>query len=105
MTAQSAFDRSMEDVSNIIQLEHVNLAIADQRLATIFYGLGRPIFNEKLSRSLRPTRYDKRESGSRRWRSARVIVPYLEPNPPPMQKPWPMAGSVLGVLESALEDR
>jgi hypothetical protein len=40
MTAEGAFDRSLEDVSNIIHLEHVNLAIADQRLATIFYGSG-----------------------------------------------------------------
>ena len=37
-----AFDRTVEDVGNIIKLEHVNLTVPDQRLATIFYvsGLG-----------------------------------------------------------------
>jgi len=37
-----AFDRTAEDVGNIVKLEHVNLTIPDQRLATIFYvsGLG-----------------------------------------------------------------
>src|SRR6202022_317201 len=42
MNATKPFDRSTEDVSNIIRLEHVNVAIPDQRLATIFYisGLG-----------------------------------------------------------------
>ena len=36
------FDRSREDVSNIIHLEHVNVTQPDQRLATLFYvaGLG-----------------------------------------------------------------
>ncbi len=38
----TAFDRTREDVGNIIALEHVNLAIPDQQLATAFYiaGLG-----------------------------------------------------------------
>jgi len=42
MTSPITFDRKLEDVGNIIKLEHVNLAIPDQRLATIFYvsGLG-----------------------------------------------------------------
>jgi hypothetical protein len=37
-----AFDRAAEDLGNIVQLEHVNTRVADQRLATIFYisGLG-----------------------------------------------------------------
>jgi hypothetical protein len=41
MTAQE-FDRSQEDVGNIVQLEHVNVWVPDQRLATLFYvtGLG-----------------------------------------------------------------
>jgi hypothetical protein len=36
------FDRAGEDVGNIVKLEHVNVTIADQRLATLFYvsGLG-----------------------------------------------------------------
>jgi catechol-2,3-dioxygenase len=36
------YDRSAEDVGNIVALEHVNLGIADQGLATVFYmsGLG-----------------------------------------------------------------
>jgi catechol-2,3-dioxygenase len=33
----TAFDRTAEDVGNIVKLEHVNLTIPDQRLATIFY--------------------------------------------------------------------
>jgi hypothetical protein len=38
----TAYDRKREDVGNIIALEHVNLAIPDQQLATAFYiaGLG-----------------------------------------------------------------
>jgi hypothetical protein len=42
MTATTNFDRSLEDVSNIIHLEHVNVLVPDQRLATLFYvtGLG-----------------------------------------------------------------
>ena len=40
MTA--AYDRSRQDLGNIVLLEHVNVTIPDQRLATIFYlsGLG-----------------------------------------------------------------
>ncbi|MCX7365869.1 MAG: hypothetical protein NTV97_29185, partial [Alphaproteobacteria bacterium] len=36
------YDRSAEDLGNIVGLEHVNLQIADQGLATVFYmsGLG-----------------------------------------------------------------
>jgi hypothetical protein len=36
------YDRKAEDVSNIVKLEHVNVTIPDQRLATLFYvsGLG-----------------------------------------------------------------
>jgi len=36
------FNRAREDVSNIVHLEHVNVTVPDQRLATLFYvaGLG-----------------------------------------------------------------
>ena len=34
------FDRSAEDVGNIVGLEHVNVAIPDQRLGTLFYVVG-----------------------------------------------------------------
>ena len=34
------FDRTREDASNIIALEHVNVQIADQQLATAFYVVG-----------------------------------------------------------------
>jgi hypothetical protein len=39
---QQHFDRSAEDLGNSIHLEHVNVTIPDQRLATLFYvaGLG-----------------------------------------------------------------
>jgi len=38
----TAYDRAREDLGNIVLLEHVNVTIPDQRLATIFYlsGLG-----------------------------------------------------------------
>ena len=41
MTTKS-FDRAAQDVGNIVQLEHVNVWVTDQRLATAFYifGLG-----------------------------------------------------------------
>src|ERR1700722_16163511 len=36
------YDRSAEDIGNIVGLEHVNLGVGDQGLATLFYmsGLG-----------------------------------------------------------------
>jgi hypothetical protein len=34
------FDRTLDDVSNIVHLEHVNVRQPDQRLATLFYVLG-----------------------------------------------------------------
>src|SRR3989442_4895099 len=39
---QPPFDRAAEDLGNSIHLEHVNVTIPDQRLATLFYvaGLG-----------------------------------------------------------------
>jgi hypothetical protein len=39
---QQTFDRAAEDLGNAIHLEHVNVQVADQRLATLFYvaGLG-----------------------------------------------------------------
>jgi hypothetical protein len=38
----AAFDRSADDLGNIVALEHVNTTVPDQRLATLFYiaGLG-----------------------------------------------------------------
>lgn len=42
MSAVSAFDRRVDDLGNIVALEHVNVTVPDQRLATLFYvaGLG-----------------------------------------------------------------
>lgn len=37
---QQTFDRTTEDIGNSIHLEHVNLQIPDQRLATLFYAAG-----------------------------------------------------------------
>src|ERR1035437_6662145 len=39
---QQQFDRAVEDLGNSIHLEHVNVTVPDQRLATLFYvaGLG-----------------------------------------------------------------
>jgi hypothetical protein len=34
------FDRTLEDVGNIVHLEHVNVSQPDQRLATLFYVIG-----------------------------------------------------------------
>ena len=34
------FDRSVEDLGNVVFLEHVNVTVPDQRLATIFYVMG-----------------------------------------------------------------
>src|SRR6201991_2391422 len=41
-TTQKTFDRAAEDLGNSIHLEHVNVTIPDQRIATLFYvaGLG-----------------------------------------------------------------
>jgi catechol 2,3-dioxygenase-like lactoylglutathione lyase family enzyme len=35
-----SFDRAAEDVGNIVALEHVNVTVPDQRLATLFYIVG-----------------------------------------------------------------
>jgi hypothetical protein len=37
---QQTYDRAAEDLGNSIHLEHVNVNIPDQRLATLFYGAG-----------------------------------------------------------------
>ncbi|VTU26001.1 Glyoxalase-like domain protein [Variovorax sp. PBS-H4] len=37
---QGMFDRELGDTGNIVALEHVNLAIPDQQLATVFYVMG-----------------------------------------------------------------
>jgi hypothetical protein len=39
---ESQFDRSAEDLGNVVALEHVNVTVPDQQVATIFYvtGLG-----------------------------------------------------------------
>ena len=37
---QKTFDRAAEDLGNSVHLEHVNVAIPDQRLAQLFYGAG-----------------------------------------------------------------
>ena len=36
----TVFDRGMEDVGNIVALEHVNVTMPDPRLATLFYVVG-----------------------------------------------------------------
>lgn len=40
--ANGTYDRAAEDIGNIVALEHVNVTVPDQRLATLFYvtGLG-----------------------------------------------------------------
>jgi hypothetical protein len=37
---KQTFDRAAEDVGNSIHLEHVNVTIPDQRVASLFYGAG-----------------------------------------------------------------
>ena len=39
---EARYDRAREDIGNIVAIEHVNLRVPDQRLATLFYvaGLG-----------------------------------------------------------------
>jgi hypothetical protein len=37
---QKTFDRAAEDLGNSVHLEHVNVTIPDQRLASLFYGAG-----------------------------------------------------------------
>jgi hypothetical protein len=37
---QKTFDRAAEDLGNAIHLEHVNVSIPDQRIASLFYGAG-----------------------------------------------------------------
>ncbi len=38
--AGQAYDRATQDVGNIVALEHVNVRVPDQQLATLFYVLG-----------------------------------------------------------------
>lgn len=37
---QAQYDRRTEDVGNIVKLEHVNVTVPDQQIATLFYVLG-----------------------------------------------------------------
>lgn len=36
----SGYDRAAEDLGNVVALEHVNVRVPDQRLATVFYVMG-----------------------------------------------------------------
>jgi hypothetical protein len=36
---EQKYDRSAEDLGNIVALEHVNITVPDQQLATLFYAL------------------------------------------------------------------
>src|SRR5881275_3177843 len=38
--AVTHYDRTIEDVGNIVTLEHVNTRVPDQQLATVFYAMG-----------------------------------------------------------------
>ena len=38
--ADNRYDRTTQDVGNIVALEHVNVKIPDQQLATLFYVVG-----------------------------------------------------------------
>ena len=40
MQKTNTFDRTVEDLGNVVSLEHVNTRVPDQRLATIFYVMG-----------------------------------------------------------------
>jgi hypothetical protein len=40
VSMQQPFDRAAEDLGNSIHLEHVNVTVPDQRLATLFYVVG-----------------------------------------------------------------
>ena len=40
MQKSNQFDRTVEDLGNVVGLEHVNTRVPDQRLATIFYVMG-----------------------------------------------------------------
>ena len=40
MDTTPAYDRTQQDVSNIIALDHVNMCIPDQQLAVAFYVVG-----------------------------------------------------------------
>ena len=42
MQDRPAYDRTIEDLGNVVALEHVNTRVPNQRLATLFYvsGLG-----------------------------------------------------------------
>ena len=40
MQNKAAFDRTAEDLGNVLALEHVNTRVPDQRLATLFYVVG-----------------------------------------------------------------
>ena len=54
------FDRSTQDLGNIVNLGHVNVCISDQRLATSYYitglGLTRSVASYSLCRHLNELR-------------------------------------------------
>ena len=37
---KNTYDRSEEDLANVVGLEHMNVTVPDQRLATLFYIVG-----------------------------------------------------------------
>ena len=40
MRAVTQYDRTIEDIGNVVTLEHVNTRVPDQQLATLFYATG-----------------------------------------------------------------
>lgn len=47
------YDRSAEDLGNIVGLEHVNLQVEDQGLTTLFYISGLGLTRDRSTKTLR----------------------------------------------------
>ena len=71
----ATYDRTRQDLGNITLLEHVNVAVPDQSLATIFYlsGLGLTTANYwALTQTLRPGAAVGRSVGASAWTRSMV---------------------------------
>ena len=75
MSAAKTYDRTIEDIGNVVALEHVNTRVPDQQLATLFYVDGSRPDARSLSDDRRDQHVDQRRHAasficrpaSRRW--------------------------------------
>ncbi len=79
VAAQPGYDRTVEDLGNIVELGHVNVTVPDQHLAGLFYIAGLGLTRDPYLMTTTDQHVDQRRAarssicprGRRRWCAAR----------------------------------